>query len=73
MDVACHNNNHIEKIIASKSLIIIHIQKVKACTAATTSCISFFLSFFWSGLRGSKAYSLWGGVIPSPSIGYDYL
>ena len=30
-------------------------------------------SFFWSGLRGSKAYSLWGGVIPSPSIGYDYL
>ena len=35
--------------------------------------IAFFLFFFWSGLRGSKAYSLWGGVIPSPSIGYDYL
>ena len=35
----------------------------------------FLLSFlfFWSGLRGSKAYSLWGGVIPSLSIGYDYL
>ena len=33
----------------------------------------FFLSFFWSGLRGPKAYSLWGGVVPSPSIGYDYL
>ena len=34
---------------------------------------AIFLSFFWSGLRGSKAYSLWGGVIPSPRIGYDYL
>ena len=33
----------------------------------------FFLSLFWSGHRGSKAYSLWGGVIPSLSIGYDYL
>ena len=33
----------------------------------------FFLSFFWSGLRGPKAYSLWGGVVPSPSIGYEYL
>ena len=32
-----------------------------------------FLSFFWSGPRGPKAYSLWGGVVPSPSIGYDYL
>ena len=32
-----------------------------------------FLSFFWSGHRGSKAYSLWGGVVPSPSIVYDYL
>ena len=32
-----------------------------------------FLSFFCSGLRGPKAYSLWGGVVPSPSIGYDYL
>ena len=32
-----------------------------------------FLFFFWSGLRGPKAYSLWGGVVPSPSIGYDYL
>ena len=32
----------------------------------------FFLSFFfffWSGLQGPKAYSLWGGVFPSPSIG----
>ena len=28
---------------------------------------SFF--FFWSGLQGPKAYSLWGGVVPSPSIG----
>ena len=35
--------------------------------------VFLFLSFFWSGLRGSKAYSLWGGVVPSPSIGYDYL
>ena len=33
----------------------------------------FYLSFFRSGHRGSKAYSLWGGVVPSPSIGYDYL
>ena len=30
-------------------------------------------SFFWSGHQGPKAYSLWGGVIPSPIIGYDYL
>ena len=29
--------------------------------------ISFFIFlFFWSGLRGPKAYSLWGGVVPSP-------
>ena len=34
--------------------------------------ISFFL-LFWSGHRGSKAYSLWGDVVPSSSIGYDYL
>ena len=27
------------------------------------------LSFFWSGLQCPKAYSLWGGVVPSPSIG----
>ena len=26
-----------------------------------------------SGLQGPKAYSLWDGVIPNPSIGYDYL
>ena len=32
-----------------------------------------YLFFFWSGHGGSKAYSLWGGVVPSPSIGYDYL
>ena len=38
--------------------------------ARETGLLSFL---FWSGLRGSKAYSLWGGVIPSPSIGYDYL
>ena len=25
--------------------------------------------FFWSGLQDPKAYSLWGGVVPSPSIG----
>ena len=36
-------------------------------------CPSHFLSFFWSGLQGPKAYSLWGGVVPSPSIGYEYL
>ena len=29
----------------------------------------FLSSFFWSGLQGPKAYSLWGGVVPSPSIG----
>ena len=29
----------------------------------------FFFSFFWSGLQCPKAYSLWGGVVPSPSIG----
>ena len=28
-----------------------------------------FFSFFWSGLQCPKAYSLWGGVVPSPSIG----
>ena len=27
---------------------------------------SFFLYFFWSGHRGSKAYSLWDGVVPKP-------
>ena len=32
-----------------------------------------FFSFFRSGHRGSKAYSLWDGVVPNPSIGYDYL
>ena len=34
---------------------------------------SIFFLFFWSGHRGSKTYSSWGGVVPSPSIGYDYL
>ena len=38
------------------------------------SCISNTVSsFFVSGLRGPKAYSLWGGVVPSLSIGYEYL
>ena len=32
-----------------------------------------FFFFFGSGLRGPKAYSLWDGVVPNPSIGYDYL
>ena len=32
-----------------------------------------FLSFFRSNLRGPKAYSLWDGLVPNPSIGYDYL
>ena len=32
-----------------------------------------YFYFFWSGLRGPKSYSLWGGVVPSPSIGYEYL
>ena len=32
-----------------------------------TVCSFFF--FFWSGLQGPKAYSLWGGVVPSPRIG----
>ena len=52
----------------------------KLCTYYVKSSSSLFLcsifsilSFFWSGHRGSKAYSLWGGVIPSLSIGYDYL
>ena len=31
------------------------------------------LPFFWSVLQGPKPYSLWGGVVPSPSIGYEYL
>ena len=35
--------------------------------------VTHIFSFFRSGHRGSKAYSLWGGVVPSPSIGYDYL
>ena len=29
----------------------------------------FIFFFFWSGLQCPKAYSLWGGVVPSPSIG----
>ena len=33
------------------------------------ACFSTTVSFFWSGLQGPKAYSLWGGVVPSPSIG----
>ena len=39
-----------------------------------TSCIqhSFFF-FFWSGLQGPDAYSLWYGVVPKPSIGEGYL
>ena len=35
--------------------------------------IFFFFFFFGSGHRGSKAYSLWDGVVPNLSIGYDYL
>ena len=29
--------------------------------------------FFWSGLQGPNAYSLWYGVVPKPSIGEGYL
>ena len=36
--------------------------KIDNCCLST----AFFLSFFWSGLRGSKAYSLWDGVVPKP-------
>ena len=36
------------------------------------SSMYFFLFFFVSGLWGPKSYSLWGGVVPSPSIGYEY-
>ena len=32
-----------------------------------TVVLSFF--FFWSGLQGPKAYSLWYGVVTKPSIG----
>ena len=39
----------------------------------TINVISFFIFFFWYGLQGPKAYSLWGGVVTSPSIGYEYL
>ena len=28
-----------------------------------------FFFFFWSGLQGPNAYSLWYGVVPKPSIG----
>ena len=49
---------------------LLHCNKLKPVLLRITQ---HHLSFFWSGLRGSKAYSLWGGVIPSPSIGYDYL
>ena len=36
--------------------------------------VSFFLFFFfWSGLQGPNAYSLWYGVVPKPSIGEGYL
>ena len=38
---------------------------------ATTVALVFFL--FRYSLRGTKAYSLWDGVVPNPSIGYDYL
>ena len=39
------------------------------CTYDETAETYLFLSFFRSGLRGPNAYSLWGGVVPSPSIG----
>ena len=45
--------------------------KTRTCEMDKSSVL--FLYFFGSGLRGSKAYSLWDGVIPNPSIGYDYL
>ena len=38
------------------------------CSCYDCTTISFFF-FFWSGLRCPEAYSLWGGVVPSPSIG----
>ena len=31
--------------------------------------MTHILFFFWSGLQGPKAYSLWYGVVPKPSIG----
>ena len=31
--------------------------------------LAFLSSFFWFGLQDPIAYSLWGGVVPSPSIG----
>ena len=39
----------------------------------TIYTMNIYFLFFWSGLRGSKVYSLWDGVVPNPSIGYDFL
>ena len=57
-------------IMMKKSKIIYHIPVTRE---VLDTVYSFFLSFFCSGHRGYKAYSLWGGVVPSPGIGYDYL
>ena len=31
--------------------------------------LTLLISFFWSGLQGPKAFSLWYGVVPKPSVG----
>ena len=45
--------------------------KGKEINGNTVGCL--FFSFFWSGLQGPNAYSLWYGVVPKPSIGEGYL
>ena len=42
---------------------------IMARVYAVAMCPTVAILFFWSGLQCPKAYSLWGGVVPSPSIG----
>ena len=44
------------------------LHAIRAVPPVVSQKILNFL-FFWSGLQCPKAYSLWGGVVPSPSIG----
>ena len=42
---------------------------IQLATLSIGTIILSFFSFFWSGLQGPNAYSLWYGVVPKPSIG----
>ena len=57
----------LDRIIQLKKQVKVDENKTFAKTRHNPSSILSF--FFWSGLQCPKAYSLWGGVVPSPSIG----